>query len=72
VMGVAVGGVIGFIVGRAIDRQLVGNVGAIAETILPAGAWIAALCTVAVCLGAGLVTGTLALQRRPGRELRTE
>ena len=52
VLGVVVGGSVGFVVGRAIDRQLVGNVGAMAETVLPAAAWMAAIATIAVCFGA--------------------
>ena len=64
--------VVGFIVGRAIDRQLVGNVGAIADTVLPAQVWIAAIGIVVVCLCVGAVTSALALRRRPGFELRTE
>ena len=71
-IGVVVGGSVGFILGRTIDRQLVGNVGAIAETVLPREVWIAAMTVVAACLGIGLVTGALALRRRPGLELRTE
>jgi ABC-type antimicrobial peptide transport system permease subunit len=70
--GVVVGGGLGFIVGRAIDRQLVGNVGAIAETVLPSAVWVAAIITIAVCLCAGGVTSALALRHRPGFELRTE
>ena len=71
-IGLVVGGSVGFIVGRAIDRQLVGNVGAIADTVLPAQVWIAAIGIVVVCLCVGAVTSALALRRRPGFELRTE
>ena len=71
-VGVVIGGSVGFVVGRAIDRQLVGNVGAIAETVLPIQAWIAAVVIVGVCLFVGVVTSALALRRRPGFELRTE
>ena len=70
--GVVIGGSLGFIVGRAIDRQLVANVGAIAETVLPVQVWVAAIGIVVVCLGAGVITSALALRHRPGFELRTE
>jgi hypothetical protein len=70
--GVALGGPIGFVVGRAIDRDLVGNVGAIAETILPGQVWTAVASAVAACLAAAAVTSALSLRRRPGFELRTE
>lgn len=70
--GIIIGAGVGFIVSRAIDRQLVGNVGAIAETILPGAVWISALSIVAACLTSGAVTSMLALRHRPGFELRTE
>ena len=70
--GVVIGGSIGFVVGRAIDRQLVNNVGATAETILPVQVWTAAVVTAVACLGAAVLTSTVALRRRPGLELRSE
>ena len=70
--GIVVGGSVGFVVGRAIDRQLVSNVGAIAETVLPIEVWIAAIGTVVVCFGMGAITSALALRHRPGFELRAE
>ena len=70
--GIVIGAGIGLIVGREIDRQLVGNVGAIAETVLPGAAWISALGVVAACLISGAVTSVLALRHRPGFELRSE
>jgi hypothetical protein len=70
--GVAIGGGVGFVVGRAIDRQLVNDVGAIAETVLPVQVWLVALAVAGVCIVAGSVSGALALHRRPGLELRTE
>jgi hypothetical protein len=70
--GLVIGGGVGFVVGRAIDRQLVGNVGAIADTVLPVQVWIAAAVIIGVCLFVGAVTSALALRHRPGFELRTE
>jgi hypothetical protein len=70
--GVVIGGGLGFIVGRAINRQLVDNVGAIAETIVPGQVWTVAIVTIAACLGTGVLISTVALRRRPGLELRTE
>ncbi|MEA3184037.1 MAG: putative transport system permease protein [Ilumatobacteraceae bacterium] len=72
VTGIVIGGSVGFIVGRAIDRHLIGNVGAIAETVLPRQVWATAVGVVVVCLAAAAITGGLSLRRRPGRELRTE
>ncbi|MEP7201674.1 MAG: ABC transporter permease [Ilumatobacteraceae bacterium] len=71
-IGVVVGGSVGFVAGRAINRELVGNVGAIAETVLPGVVWSVVAGTVLFCLGASTIAGVLALHRRPGLELRTE
>jgi ABC-type lipoprotein release transport system permease subunit len=70
--GVFIGGSVGFVVGRAIDRQLVSNVGAIADTVLPTEVWVAVSGTVAACLVAGVITSAAALRHRPGFELRAE
>jgi ABC-type lipoprotein release transport system permease subunit len=71
-IGIVIGGIAGYIVGRAFDRELVGNVGAIADTVLPAAVWVAASGTVAVCLLFGVITSALALRHHAGFELRTE
>jgi predicted lysophospholipase L1 biosynthesis ABC-type transport system permease subunit len=70
--GLVIGGSVGFVVGRAIDRQLVDNVGAIPETVLPVQVWVAGISTVVVCICAGVVTSALALREGPGRALRVE
>jgi hypothetical protein len=70
--GVVVGGVIGFVVGRAIERQLVTDVGAVARTVLPTGVAAVAGGAVVACLLAGLVMSGFALRHRPGAELRAE
>jgi hypothetical protein len=70
--GVVIGGGVGIIVGRAIDRQLITSVGGIADTVLPSIAWAAVGCTVAACLIAFAITGSFAVRRHPGSELRVE
>ena len=70
--GIVIGGGVGFVVGRAIDRQLVGNVGAVADTVLPTAVWLAVMGTAAVCLCSGAIAGVMALRRRPGSVLRAE
>jgi hypothetical protein len=70
--GVVIGGGLGFVVGRAIDRQLVSNVGAIAQTVLPGVVWLVALGTIAVCLCGGVITSAIALRHSPSFELRAE
>jgi putative ABC transport system permease protein len=72
VVGILIGGSVGLMVGRAVERQLVENVGAIATTVVPATVWLVPAIAVAACLLAGIVTGGLALRHRPGQELRTE
>lgn len=72
VTGVVIGGTLGFVVGRAIERQLVNNVGAVAKTSLPGVVWLVVIATIAVCLFAGVATSALALRRRPGLDLRAE
>lgn len=71
-VGVVLGSSIGFVVGRTVERNLVGNVGAISETRLPGVLWLVVLGTTAACLCAGLVTSAIALRRTPGSELRAE
>ena len=72
IAGASAGASAGFVVGRAIHRQLLGDVGAIAETILPAAVWAVVIGAVGACLGAALVTGALAVRNRPGAVLRAE
>lgn len=72
VLGVALGGGVGFVVGRAIERKLVNDVGAVPRTILPGSVAIVGGATVAICLCSGIVMSGIALRRRPGAELRTE
>jgi ABC-type lipoprotein release transport system permease subunit len=72
VSGVVVGGVIGIVVGRAIDRQLIINVGGIAQIVLPTVAWLAAIGIVTAAVFAFAVAGTLALRNAPGSELHAE
>lgn len=72
VTGVVVGGAVGIVVGRAIHHELVANVGAVAETILPGAVWVVGLGTIAACLCAGAITALLALRHRPGAILHAE
>ena len=60
------------LLGRAVDRQLVHNIGAIVKTVLPVEVWIVAAASATVCLSVGVATATIAVHRRPGVELRTE
>lgn len=71
-VGVVLGSSIGFVVGRTIERDLVGNVGAIPETRLPGVLRVVVLGTITACLFAGLVTSAIALRHTAGSELRTE
>ena len=68
--GGTVGGVAGFIIGRAIHRRLADNVGIIADTVLPGTVWAVAGAAVGVVLVAGLIASGLALRNRPGAVLR--
>jgi putative ABC transport system permease protein len=70
--GVVIGGSVGFVVARSIDRQLVGNVGAIAQTVLPSVVWLVAVGTIGVCLCAGVIASATALRHSPGFVLRAE
>ncbi len=72
VAGVAVGGSIGFIVGRAIHRELIGNVGAVAATVLPGAVWVVAFAILAACLSSSAITSTVSLRHRAGADLRAE
>lgn len=72
VLGGATGGLAGFLAGRTIARELIGNVGAIAETVVPAEVWMVGAGVLAVGAVVGAVTGVLALRNRAGAALRTE
>ncbi len=72
VAGAFLGGGIGFVVGRAILLDLVGNVGAVAQAIFPSTAWLVVVGIALGCVGVGTVTGLAALQHRPGSGLRAE
>ena len=72
VLGGATGGLAGFLAGRTIARELIGNVGAIAETVVPAEVWMVGAGVLAVGAVAGAVTGVFALRNRAGAVLRTE
>ncbi len=72
VLAVGAGGAIGLVVGRAIHRQLVENVGAIAESVVPGGLWSIAAGIAAVCVLAGLTATVAALRQPPGVALRAE
>jgi hypothetical protein len=72
VTGLAVGGSAGFIIGRAIERRLVHDVGAISQTVLPATVWWVAVVTLMGCLMAGSITAALAVRHRAGFALRAE
>ena len=70
--GTVVGCGVGFVVARAIHRQLVGNVGAIAETVVPGTVWLVAMGILAACAVAGGVASALALHHRSGTVLHAE
>jgi putative ABC transport system permease protein len=72
ICGLAIGGAVGFVVGRQIERTLVDNVGAIPEVVVPASLWTVAIGTMLACLAAAAITGSLAARRRPGVVLRAE
>jgi hypothetical protein len=72
VSGVLIGGSVGILTGGAIYRQLISNVGAIAELVVPPTAWLAAGGVIGACLLACTITGALALRHRPGAILRAE
>ncbi|MEY2581577.1 MAG: putative transport system permease protein [Ilumatobacteraceae bacterium] len=72
VSGVLIGGVIGIVVGRAIDRQLIVNVGGIAHIVVPSLVWVVAFAIVTTAMFASAIAGTLALRNAPGRELHAE
>ncbi len=71
-VGVAVGGGAGFVIGRAIDRKLVQDVGAIPVTVLPPAVWVVAAAAFAASLCSGAIAGTVALRRRSTVTLRAE
>jgi hypothetical protein len=72
VSGVVIGGAIGIVVGRAIDRQLIVNVGGIADIVVPSILWIAAFVIATTTVFAFAIAGTLALRNAPGYELHAE
>ena len=72
VLGGATGGLAGFLAGRTIARELIENVGAIAETVVPAEVWMVGAGVLAVGAVAGAVTGVFALRNRAGAVLRAE
>jgi hypothetical protein len=72
IAGGTAGGAAGFIVGRAIHHELVDNVGAIADTVIPTALWAVTASVLVVGLVAGCVTSFLALRSRPGAVLRVE
>jgi len=71
-VGLVVGGGAGLVVGRAIARALVRDVGAIPVTALPSAVWVVAAAAFAACLCAGVATGVLSLRERPVAALRAE
>jgi FtsX-like permease family protein len=70
--GSAVGLGVGLVVARAIHRQLVTNVGAVPEYVVPGAVWLVTLGALAACLAAAAATTAVALRRGPGAELRAE
>ncbi len=70
--GVAVGGAAGFMVGRAIERRLIIDVGAIPATRLPFAVWPALAVAGAVCLVVSACAGVFAARSRPVDALRAE
>jgi ABC-type lipoprotein release transport system permease subunit len=71
-VGVAVGDGAGFVIGRAIARKLVQDVGAIPETALPPVVWLVTAVACVTCLCAAAVSGVVALCQRPVAALRAE
>lgn len=71
-VGVSVGGLAGFIVGRAIHHELVDDVGLTAETAIPAAVLTVAAVAFLAALAAGAITNALALRHRAGVVLRAE
>lgn len=72
VVGGAIGGSIGFVVGRAIHHKLANDVGAIADTVVPASLWSVGLVAGIAMLILAIVTSALTLRSRPGAVLRAE
>lgn len=72
VVGGAIGGFAGFVVGRAIHHKLANDVGAIADTVVPESIWTVAGAALLVTLLAATITSALSLRSRPGVVLRAE
>jgi putative ABC transport system permease protein len=70
--GSAIGLGVGLVAARAIHRELVTNVGAVPESVVPGAVWLVALGALAACLAAAAATTAVALRRGPGAELRAE
>lgn len=71
-VGGAIGGFIGFVVGRAIHHKLANDVGAIADTVVPASLWTVAAVAVIAMFVAALITSAITLRSRTGAVLRAE
>ena len=70
--GGIIGGFSGFVVGRAVHHQLANDVGAVADTVVPAVVWVVVAGVVGAALIAAAVTSALTLRSGAGRVLRAE